>query len=1052
MDGLIRISVLNRELTFSLVAIIIALGLYSYEVIPQNEDPKVTIRVVQIITIWPGASAEDVELYVTKPLEQAVSKQESIKTITSTSIPGQSVLAVTINDYVTLDQVQLGFQQLRNYVGDAIANGDLPGDIIGPQINDRFGETDAVVLGLVSESGNRTFRDLEAMAERIDDRLKSVEGVTDFKMYGNRQEKLYVTGSAEMFSTLGITPQALAASIDSRNKQVAQAKVYLDGKEINVEVTGPFRSTEDVRETIVSADASGRSLRVRDVGGETSMGYEDPPRMLTRINGKKSIVLAFAMARGNHIVRWGEKVSTVLDVIRDELPADVALVPLALQPTNVENAVSAFMSNFLQAIGCVLLIMGVGMGIRNASVVALAVPLIILMTFTAMKMLGIELHQMSINALIIALGLVVDGAVVIVDNITRYVKMGYSKEEAAIQGSSSVKGALFGGTLTTIAAFFPLALLPGGLGEFVGAIPLVVTITLIMSFFVAMFISPPVACLALPSKEKLEEQSKREPHPVKVKISEFAASVYGRLIDLTQAHKALTLGLMLLMFVGSLLLTKAIPSSFFPPAGRATFNVDVWLPEGWSVGATSEKLELLEAELARLKQEQFEGAPLVEDYVIYAGAGGPRYFIGISPQPPRTYYGQLMVNSGSGNGAVEAMDRLRVFCRENLSGARVTFRELMSGPPVSAPIEIRITGTSVDELTRLGNETVKLLYENPGVATAYHSFGEKITKVKVDVDQTKAAVLGLTSEDIAAGLVAGFQGYTVSKMKAPDRQVDVVLRLKEEKRSGVESIQSLLFTSSTTGQRSRLDEFAHLSLEPDYSVIERRNRLRTITISAFLNPGTLASQVTKTAVPKVDALDMPGGYFVEYGGEAESSSDAMADLAPLALVGVAALFLILAFQFTSVRVGLAIYLTLPMAFIGAVLGMFLMRQSLGFMAILGIVSLAGIVVNNAIILIEFIQENLGKGKDVTESIKEAGIVRFPPIMLTTISTIAGMLPLALFGGPVFQPMCWVIIFGLAFSTGLTLVVMPVLFTALGADKETLRLQEQARKATGSPQA
>lgn len=1040
MNRLISIAVWNRELTFTVVVLLVLLGLHAYDVMPQNEDPKVTVRAVQLITVWPGASAQDVELFVTKPLEQAVSKQEAVEKIESSSIPGQSVLLVTINDYVTLDQVQLAFQQIRNYVSDAKGAGDLPSDVIGPQINDRFGETDAVVLGLVSESGNRTYRDLEAIAERIDDRLKSVPGVTDFKMFGRRDEKLYVTASGQLFSSLGITPQALAGAIDARNKQVAQAKVYLSGKEINVEVSGPYRSTEEVRETIVASDSSGRALRVSDLGGEVTVGYEDPPRMVARVNGQKAIVLAFAMARGKHIVRWGEQVDQVLEEIRQDLPGDVKLTPLALQPVNVSNSVKSFMSNFVQAVACVLLIMGLGMGLRNAGVVALAIPLIILMTFIAMQFLGIELHQMSINALIIALGLVVDGAVVIVDNINRHLEMGFAPEEAAIAGSSSVKGALFGGTLTTVAAFFPLALLPGGLGEYVGAIPLVVTLTLIMSFFVAMLISPPVCVSILGRRQSAAD---KKPHPRMERLKETCVSLYEWLIDFTQAHRALTLGLMLLLFLGSLFLTRFIPSSFFPPAGRATFNMDVWLPEGWSVEATSEKLKILEAELERLKGESYAGAPLVTDYVTYSGGGGPRYFIAVSPQPPRTYYGQLMINSGTGEGSVETMNRLRKFCREELTGARVTFRELMSGPPVSAPIEIRITGSDVDELTRIGNHTVGLLYEHPGVATAYHSFGELVTKAYVEIDQTRAALLGLDSNDIASGLVAGFQGYTVSKMKAPERQIDIVLRLVEDERTGVESIAGLQFTSSSTGQRSRLDEFAKVRLEPDYSVIERRDRLRTIKISAFLQPGTLASEVVKKQKPAIESQEMPRGYFVKYGGEAESSGDAMADLAPLALGGVAALFLLLSFQFTSVRVGLAIYLTLPMAFIGAILGMFVMRQSLGFMAILGIVSLAGIVVNNAIILIEFIQENMAEGKDATEAIKAAGVVRFSPIMLTTISTIAGMFPLALFGGPVFRPMCWVIIFGLAFSTLLTLVVMPVLFTTLGADKETLRLQARA---------
>ena len=1018
MNALIKKAITNRQLTFFTAALILLSGLMSYVSLPQNEDPEIKIRIVQIVAVWPGATPEDVEQFVTKPLERAVAKQPAVSKITTESITGVSILKVEISKYVTLPEVDDAFQQIRNYVGDARSS--LPQDVVAIDVNDRFGDTTAYVLGLVDKSEHRSYRELEAIAERIRDRIKSVDGVVDFTLYGVQAEKIFIEGSATYLDKLELPVQSIFRAIQSRNSQVAQPTLNINGKEVLIEVSGPYENINEVRETVLSSSPDGKLLTISDIDAKVYRGYEDPQSQIVRVNGARAISMGFAMKRGRHIVRWGAKVDKALAEIQESLPADLELVITANQPRGVDNSIKGFMSNFMQAVGFVLLIMGIGMGWRNATVIAVAIPMIIAGTFTVMSLLGIELHQMSINALIIALGLVVDNAVVIVDNIRRYLNLDYEIEEAAFLGAKQMKGSLFGGTLTTIAAFCPLAFMPGDAGTYVKAIPQVVSITLVLSYLVAMFIIPSVCTLLVKPSAKKESTDKP---------SRFA-KYYHKAIDLTQRFKKLSLLAVGFLLTLSIVASSFVPTSFFPPAGRSEFLIDVWLPEGYNLKSTDKKVAQLEKKLQSL-----EG---VESFTSYIGFGGPRFHISVDAEPPKKYYSQIVVNCSDGRAAERVRLQMAKFGKENVTGCRVEAKEMTSGPPVEAPIVLRVSGTEVDELKRLSDQFEGILLATDGVTAARNNYGVNTDKLVLNLDQTKAAMLGVTTQDIANGFLAGFDGNTVSRFKAPERQIDMVVRLYSNERKSYDDIKAIQFESSVTGQPTRLDEFAQITLESQTSTIVRENEVRTLTIKAYVADRAV-SEVLKDVQAKVAEVDLPLGYSITYGGEAEATGEAFADLASVAVFALAGLLLILSFQFESVRIGLAIYLTLPLAFIGAIFGLLVTQESLGFMAALGLISLAGIVVNNAIVMVEFVQENLREGKDLLESIKEAGVVRLPPILLTTASTVGGLVPLALFGGALFPPMSYVIIFGLLFGTVLTLLVMPLFYVVLGGAADSIRL-------------
>ncbi len=1063
MNKLIRSAIQNQTLTFFTVFLIAIIGVASFLSLPQNEDPPIEVRVVQIVTLWPGANPEDVELYISKPLEEAVAKQDHVSKITSKSIPGASIINVEISEYVSSEEVKRAFQDIRNYVNDS--RGELPSEIIGPIVNDRFGETSAYVLGLVSESGNRTYRELESMAEQIRDRIRTVKGVGDFEFYGVQKEKIYIDLSKNNFASLGISPEEIYQAVKNQNVQMAQPYISLSNKRILMEVTGPYKSIEQIRDTIIHTDANGRIYRIKDLEANVHLGYQDPPKLITRVKGKKSVVIAFSMKRGYNIVRWGKKVNKVLKDIKSDLPEDVKLVILSNQPKGVKQAVEGFMENFYEAILIVLVVIGIGMGLRNAAVVAIAIPLIMLSTFAFMAMAKIELHQMSINALIMALGMVVDNAIVIADNVTRYIKMGFEKAEAAFKAAVEVKIALLSGTLTTVAAFLPLALMPGDVGAYISDLPKVISAALFISYLVAMFISPVSSAIFLPTKEEMDKKEKKKGKKGagKALFEKFKVLYFG-IIEWSHRHKYLTLSILLIMFGISLYVAaNFIPVSFFPPAQKTQFVINVWLPEGWDLPATAKVVAKIEKRLDQMQKitltepvrpfkvissmitrKQEEPKPLVTSYVSYIGGGGPRFFITISPQPEQTRYAQIMVNTPSFKHTDAAIDELERYVKTEVSGARIEILKLETGPPVEAPIQVKIAGQEIPVLKDLASKVEEILKSTPGVISVSNDYGYDSDKLIITIDQEKARMLGLSSEDIAAGLYVGFEGYPISKMKAPERQIDIVLRLKEKERKTIADVKAMLFTSSLTGAKHRLDEFANIKLASYTSNIVRVDQKRTLTINSYVK-GRLPSEILAEVKPKIAKIKLPKGYSISYGGQDEASNKAFSDLGRLALFALLLLLLILAYQFKSIKIALAIYLSIPLAFIGAVAGMYLMKQPLGFMSALGLISLAGVVVNNAILMIEFIQDNLRKGKDLLESIKQAGIVRLRPIMLTTISTLGGLLPLALFGGVLFAPMCWVIIFGLSFSTILTLLVIPLLYVMLGGAKDSMRIIQDERK-------
>lgn len=1062
MESLIKASVRYKSIVFLTIALIVFSGLFSYLSLPQNEDPQVTPNAMMIFIMWPGASTEDVELYVTKPLENAIAKQDYIKEIKTESLPGFSTAEIRISSYASPEQIKKSFQDIRNYISDAKM--EFPPNVY-IFINDRYGETEAYVLSLTSDSDKRSYREMKAMMEKIKDELKSVKGAGDFRFYGDIPEKIYINLSSDDLATMNLNPYIVMNAIQKQNEQVIQPKFHLADKEILIEVTGNYETIEQVRDTIVYTDKSGKNYTIRDLKGNVTVGYDDHPFDMARVDGQKSLVMSVSMKRGFHIVNWGKKIDRKLDEIRRNLPSDVHLKTVFNQPTGVDDAVKGFMVNFIQSVILVIIVMGIGMGIRNAGIVSVSIPLIILFTFTAMKIFGIELHQMSINAMVIALGMVVDNSVVVIDNISRYMSLGYSKVDAAIKGTTEVLDPLFWGTLITVTSFAALVFMPGALGQYMGSLPRVISITLIASFFMASLLIPSLATFFLSDNKKKdskpgflaslfgkkkENETNQEDAPKRKGLFE---RIYSAFVDFTQRFKAVTLLIIFsLLLLSGYLAVYHIPLSFFPAADKTQFVVKLFLPHGYDIHATDEKVKLLEKKLDELRETKlarppglFEKesppAPLIVDYATYVGRFGPKFYIALLPVPPKARMAQIMVTTSSGWHTRKAVKELRKFINENFSGGKVEVKLLELAFPVDYPVEVLVTGNEISTLREIGDKIENILKDTDGITSVENNFGTNSQKLVVKIDQSKAKQLGLNTSDVSQQIYAAVQGAPVSRFKAPERGIDLVIRLREKERRSVEDLKAIWITSSADGSKHRLDEFAEIYFNDFPSVIMRRDERRTLTVGATIDEDKLVFNILKDIKPRVKEIKVPEGYSITYAGTEKESMEAFGDLIPLGVLAMIAMFITLSFKFKSFKIAMSVYMSIPMAITGAVFGLYIMKLPLGFMASLGMISLVGIVIYNAIIMVEFIQIRLHEGMDALSAIKEAGITRTRPILMTTITTLGGLLPLALSKNPLFEPLTWVIIYGLGFSTIMTLLITPLWFVLFGGVKDTLSMVE-----------
>jgi multidrug efflux pump subunit AcrB/outer membrane protein TolC len=1011
----VRLSLRYPQVTIALTVMLVASGAYALLRMPRREDPKIHVRTGIVAAFYPGASAAEVENQVTQKVEQRLFKMEGVRRgkTYSTSMNGAMFVNVELED--GLQDTEKFWSKLRLDMAE-LRSTDLPDGVMGPVVDYDFGDTVAVLMAIHGE--HYDYRELKDYAQRIEAALRRIRSVSKVKRIDEQNEEIEVTGSLDRLSQYAVTPDHVMRALQGRNMVHSAGSVPTERGKPPIESTGAFQTEEQIRHVMVDVTRTGQPVYIGDLAQVQRM-YKDPTQY-ARSRGERAILLSVEMQEGNNIVDFGKELHAALDSQRPLLPPDLKIDMVADQPKVVAQRVKDFIREFGIAIASVILVTIVLLPFRVALVSAVAIPVTVSATFGLLNAFGIELHQVSIAALIVVLGMVVDDAIVIADNYIELLDHGVDRETAAWRSASELAIPVLTATLTIICSFLPFLMLSGATGEFIRALPLTVAIALITSFLVAMVLTPLLARFfirkGLHNAEAAEAGKKRR-SPL-----ELMQVIYNRVIVLAMRRKPIALAAGVLAVIGGVLTLQHIPQRFFPFAERDQFVVDLWLPEGWKVEATDSAVRRIEAVLQQEKE--------VVNYTSFVGSSAPRFYYNVNPQLPDKNYAQLLVATTSAEATPHLVEALRPKLAQAAPEARVFLRELQQGPVQEAAIEVRITGEDDKVLQHLGNQVADVLSRTPGALDVHADWREDAYRLKVNVREEVANRLGFTNASIGQELAGGFDGAPVTTYWEGDRDVTVSLRLASALRQNLQDVSSTYVSSPVTGARVPLDSIATVSPVWDPGRIVRRNGVRTLTVRAWSDGAVLPSQVFSRVKPVVDALPIPAGYRIWYGGEFENQNDTFPEMVKALLVSIIAIYLILMFQFRSVIDPLVVMAAIPLGLLGASLGLLVTGNPFGFTAFLGIVSLGGVVVRNAIILVDYIRARVEEGIGIEEAAVEAGERRLRPIFLTTMAAAVGVTPMILSGSSMWSPLGSTIAFGLVGSMFFTLVVIPVLYVAI----------------------
>jgi multidrug efflux pump subunit AcrB/outer membrane protein TolC len=1010
----IKFSLRYPTVTVILTVLMVIVGLHAFFDMPRTEDPQITIRTGLVVALYPGATSEQVEKQVTKTLEKHIFKFPEVrkgKTF-STSRPGLVVINVELEDNVK--NSDLFWSKLRHELNETRAT-ELPDGVRGPIVNSDFGDTVAM---LIAVHGKRYgYRELRDYVDSVQDELRTVRDVGKLATYGGQNEEVWITSSLERVSQYFADPVHVAQALQQRNVIEGTGHFEADQSKIPMRTTGLFTTEDQIRNVLVDVSKTGQPVYIRDFA-DVERRYQDPT-FLVRHDGEPSILLSVEMQKGRNIVQLGEQIDQVFTRLKTLLPPDIQLDLVANQPIVVKKRMSGLSHEFMLAIGAVILVTMLLLPIRVAVVAALAIPVTLCATLGAMNALGIALHQVSIAALIVVLGIVVDDAIVIADNYVELLDRKVPRAEAAWRSATDVVVPVFTATVTIVSSFLPLLIITGSVGEFVAALPVTVAIALMVSFIVAVMLTPILCRFFI--KKGLHEHDKEEPEKAKKKFSvlDKLQAGYQVLICWFMGRKRLAVLVGVVAFVSGIVLFSTVREQFFPSAERNQFVIDVWMLQGTRIESTDAVMRRIEKRLAEKSD--------VVHYATFVGQSPPRFYYNVNPQQPDPAYGQFIVNTKSVEATSKLIGELRAELAKLAPEALVIVKELQQGAQMEAPVEVRISGDDIPELKSLGSQVQAILSSVPFATYVHRDYFNDSCMLDVNINNELANRLGITNSSVSRILKGAFDGWPVSTFWEGDRPVTIMLRLDQESRASFSNIRNSYMTSQLTNARVPLRSIA--ALDPDWqtSRIVRRNGVRTITVRAFVKQGWYGSDLLKEARPKIEALRLPLGYRIEYGGEKDNRDETFPQMIVALGISLLAIFLVLLVQFRNITEPLVVMSSIPLALLGAALGLVITHNPFGFTAFLGMISLTGIVVRNAIILVDYIKERLAEGETLEQAATDAGARRLRPIFLTSMAAAVGVTPMILSGSSLWSPLASVVAVGLIFSMFFTLLVVPVLY-------------------------
>ena len=1012
--NLARLAIENSRITIIGIVFVVLVGISTYVSYPSAEDPSIKIRSASVTASFPGMSAERVEDLIAVPLEAAMREISEIDEIKSTSKTGSVKLKLTIRDDVAdLDPV---FQDIRNKASDVKSS--LPEGTQGPTVNDEEGLTAIATVALWSDGFS--LAEMRDVARDTRDRLYTLKGVKKIEILGVQEERIYLELEPVKLAEFGVSPQEIFGALEEQNIIQPGGEIVAGGRTVILEPSGNLDSVEEIGAVVFNIPNTDRVLRLDEVVS-IRRGYADPPSLPAFYNDRPAIILSVSTVEGTNNVEFGTRLTAMLDKFEQELPIGYVFDYATFQPELIKQAVSSAVSNVYQTLAIVLAVVMLFLGVRTGLIVGSFVPLTMLLGILVMRYFEVELQRMSIAAMIIVLGLLVDNGIVVAEDIRVRMERGVDRVAAAIGSAQSLAIPLLTSSLTTVFAFMPMLLTEGSAGDYIRSLAQVVAILLLGSWFLSMTVTPAMCAWFMKVKQTAGGTAEKPPEPV---YDGLMYVIYRRLLGLMLRWRLAVVGGLVGILVLAIMALGTVKTEFFPLGDRNQLLVYLDFEAGTDIRESQRELRKLTAWLADEKIN-----PEISSHVAYVGFGGPRFFLSLSPVDPDPQRGFALISTKSVDDVTTVLNRVNAFLDSNLPAARADAKRMWFGSTEPGIVEIRLIGPDGDALFDRAGKIMEAFHAVPGTVGVKQDWENKILKLIVDVDQTRARRAGVSSENVAESLNAIFAGIEISDYREGDKVIPIVLRGTEAIRFSLAGLQRVQIYSSATDKFVALEQVATIRPEWRFSRIERRDQQRTLSVEAR-NPG-LSSPVLYAAIEAtLNKLDLPAGHRWEVGGEIADQAEAnekLFGLLPLALAGI---IVLLVGQFNSFRKGGIILATIPLILIGGTIGLIVMNAPYGFMVLLGFFSLAGILINNGIVLVDRIQTEEKAGRDPLEAVVTACLARLRPIVMTTLTTVLGLIPLILFGGALFYGMASVIAFGLVLATVITLGFVPVMYTLL----------------------
>ncbi|MBN2681900.1 MAG: efflux RND transporter permease subunit [Bacteroidales bacterium] len=1009
-----RLSVDNFQFTLMVFILAIIFGVNAYISIPRTENPTIFIPGATVLVVYPGASPVDLEQLIASPIEESINELNDIQKINTRILDG--VVAITVEfDYKTnpddkFDEVVQKVNSIKN---------ELPKDIMHMEMW-QFSSSDVAMLQYALVSKTEEYSVLEEKAERLKKLIERLEGVKKVELVACPEQEVRISPDFEKMAVLNFSTEQLANAILSNNANIPGGTINLSGKTFGIKTSGAYQNLEEIRNTVVG-NHLGKLIFLRDIA-EVDFAYKDQ-NYFARFNGEKAIFVIVKQKPDLNIFHIMERISPKVEEFRNELDSDIRLECVFDQSSIVENRIDLFTSNLLQGIFLVGLVIFLALGFKSSLIVIIAIPLSILIGIGIVNEYGLGLQQITIAALVVALGLLVDNSIVMVENINRFLDMGYKPREAAIKGASEIAWPIVSATVTTVLAFVPIWLMPDKAGDFIKGLPVTIIATLGVSLVVALTLTPLIAAKFYKGHKTADEAKKKSKNRKgfgKI-LKRFIEGPYRKTLIFALKRKTVTIASAFLLLIGSVLFgILKLDVSFFPAAETPQLMIRVNLPEGSGLDATAKVVDYVESVLDTI--------PEIKHYATNIGHGNPRIYYNVFGKSYTKNFADIYVQTHSYDPSSfkPFIKRLRDVFR-NFPGAKIHVKEFEQGIPSDAPIMVYISGENVDTLRVYANMVEEMLENSPGAINIENQLSRKRTDVLININKEKANLLGVPVHEIDKAVRVAAAGSGISEFRdAEGNDYEIVVRMPYEKEISISDFDKI-YIKSLTGKMIPLQQLAKIEFKEAPGVITRYNMERTAIVTSDVEIGYILDDITNPINERLSKIDFPRGYSYRFGGELEGREEAFGGMENALLIAIIAIFAVLVLQFRSFMQPLIIFIAFPLGGIGMVWGLYLSGNSFSFTAFVGFISLVGIVINNSIILIDYTNKLIAEGKPLDEAVRMSGETRFTPILLTTLTTIGGLIPLTLQGGDLWAPMGWTIIGGLMVSTVLTLIIVPVLY-------------------------